>query len=183
MSSPLKKKTPDPEPRKKKSKKPPHNRQDRLRALKKLHGSKELGTVTVDMCIGGMRGITVSATEKRGKKRKLGLFSFSVSPSQTHSLDIKKMKRQQGLLWETSLLDPEEGIRFRGYSIPECQVRSFFPSFWFRPFLFSLFVPLAVVLTHSLILSLSHYQPNNRSASPRPSTEGSPSRRGSCGCC
>lgn len=28
----------------------------------------------------------------------------------------------QGLLWETSLLDPEEGIRFRGYSIPDCQV-------------------------------------------------------------
>ena len=28
----------------------------------------------------------------------------------------------QGLLWETSLLDPEEGIRFRGHSIPELQV-------------------------------------------------------------
>jgi hypothetical protein len=28
----------------------------------------------------------------------------------------------QGLLWETSLLDAEEGIRFRGYSIPELQV-------------------------------------------------------------
>lgn len=27
----------------------------------------------------------------------------------------------QGLLWETSLLDPEDGIRFRGYSIPELQ--------------------------------------------------------------
>ena len=29
----------------------------------------------------------------------------------------------QGLLWETSLLDPEEGIRFRGYSIPELQAK------------------------------------------------------------
>ena len=29
----------------------------------------------------------------------------------------------QGLLWETSLLDAEEGIRFRGYSIPELQVQ------------------------------------------------------------
>ena len=28
----------------------------------------------------------------------------------------------QGLLWETSLLDADEGIRFRGYSIPELQV-------------------------------------------------------------
>jgi hypothetical protein len=30
----------------------------------------------------------------------------------------------QGMLWETSLLDAEEGIRFRGYSIPELQVCS-----------------------------------------------------------
>ena len=33
--------------------------QERLKALKKTHGSKELGKVTVDMAIGGMRGITV----------------------------------------------------------------------------------------------------------------------------
>lgn len=26
-----------------------------------------------------------------------------------------------GLVTETSVLDPDEGIRFRGYSIPECQ--------------------------------------------------------------
>ena len=30
----------------------------------------------------------------------------------------------QGLLWETSLLDADEGIRFRGYSIPELQVHT-----------------------------------------------------------
>ena len=29
------------------------------------------------------------------------------------------------MLWETSLLDPEEGIRFRGFSIPELQVSPF----------------------------------------------------------
>lgn len=34
---------------------------------------------------------------------------------------IGGMRGIPGLLWETSLLDPEEGIRFRGYSIPECQ--------------------------------------------------------------
>jgi hypothetical protein len=28
------------------------------------------------------------------------------------------------MLWETSLLDAEEGIRFRGYNIPELQVGS-----------------------------------------------------------
>ncbi|KAI7752625.1 hypothetical protein M8C21_006402, partial [Ambrosia artemisiifolia] len=36
-----------------------------------------------------------------------------------HVLD--GMRGMTGLLWETSLLDPDEGIRFRGLSIPECQ--------------------------------------------------------------
>ncbi|XP_078437892.1 citrate synthase, mitochondrial-like [Wolffia australiana] len=58
--------------------------QDRLKKLKSEHGKVELGKISLDMVIGGMRGMT-------------------------------------GLLWETSLLDPEEGIRFRGLSIPECQ--------------------------------------------------------------
>lgn len=31
------------------------------------------------------------------------------------------MRGIKGMVWETSVLDPEEGIRFRGYSIPECQ--------------------------------------------------------------
>ncbi|KAG6795803.1 citrate synthase 2, mitochondrial [Apis mellifera caucasica] len=31
------------------------------------------------------------------------------------------MRGIKGLLWEPSVLDPEEGIRFRGKSIPECQ--------------------------------------------------------------
>lgn len=35
--------------------------QERLKALKKTHGAKSLGEVTVDMCIGGMRGIPVSS--------------------------------------------------------------------------------------------------------------------------
>eukprot|EP00891_Asterochloris_glomerata_P002887 jgi/Astpho2/2887/e_gw1.00050.260.1_t len=60
--------------------------QERVKALKKQHGSMELGKVTMDMCIGGMRGIP-------------------------------------GMLWDTSLLDPEEGIRFRGFSIPELQAK------------------------------------------------------------
>lgn len=33
--------------------------QERLKALKKTYGSKDFGKVTVDMVIGGMRGITV----------------------------------------------------------------------------------------------------------------------------
>lgn len=31
------------------------------------------------------------------------------------------MRGIKGLVCETSVLDPEEGIRFRGLSIPECQ--------------------------------------------------------------
>jgi citrate synthase len=58
--------------------------QDRLKKLKSEHGKVQLGNITVDMVLGGMRGMT-------------------------------------GMLWETSLLDPDEGIRFRGLSIPECQ--------------------------------------------------------------
>ena len=41
--------------------------QERLKALRKTHGSKELGKVTVDMTIGGMRGITVSSPSLLGE--------------------------------------------------------------------------------------------------------------------
>ncbi|KAK9701679.1 citrate (Si)-synthase [Basidiobolus ranarum] len=59
-------------------------KQEEVKRIKKEHGSKVLGDVTVDMVYGGMRGI-------------------------------------KGLIWEGSVLDPEEGIRFRGMTIPECQ--------------------------------------------------------------
>jgi citrate synthase len=59
---------------------------ERLKEIKSKYGKVSLGDTTVDMAIGGMRGI-------------------------------------KGMLWETSLLDPEEGIRFRGLSIPECQAK------------------------------------------------------------
>jgi len=58
--------------------------QKRWQAIKKTHGSKSLGEVTVDQAIGGARGVKC-------------------------------------MIWETSLLDAEEGIRFRGYTIPELQ--------------------------------------------------------------
>ncbi|XP_047336086.1 citrate synthase, mitochondrial-like [Impatiens glandulifera] len=58
--------------------------QERLKKFKSEYGKVQLGNITVDMVLGGMRGMT-------------------------------------GLLWETSLLDADEGIRFRGLSIPECQ--------------------------------------------------------------
>ncbi|XP_023738822.1 citrate synthase, mitochondrial isoform X2 [Lactuca sativa] len=58
--------------------------QERLKKIKSEYGKVQLGNITVDMVLGGMRGMI-------------------------------------GLLWEISLLDPDEGIRFRGLSIPECQ--------------------------------------------------------------
>lgn len=59
-------------------------KQKSLLALKKEHGSKVIGEVTIDQCIGGARGVKC-------------------------------------MLWETSNLDAEEGIRFRGLTIPDCQ--------------------------------------------------------------
>lgn len=65
------------------------SKQTRLATLKKEHGSKVIGKVTIDQLIGGARGVKC-------------------------------------MLWETSNLDAEEGIRFRGLTIPECQqVRNF----------------------------------------------------------
>ena len=63
-------------------------KQSSLATLKKEHGSKVIGNVTIDQLIGGARGVKC-------------------------------------MLWETSNLDPEEGIRFRGLTIPECQQVSF----------------------------------------------------------
>ena len=59
-------------------------KQTKLATLKKEHGSKVIGKVTIDQLIGGARGVKC-------------------------------------MLWETSNLDAEEGIRFRGLTIPECQ--------------------------------------------------------------
>lgn len=53
-----------------------------LQNLAKEHGSKSLGEVTVNQCLGGARGV-------------------------------------KSMVWETSLLDADEGIRFRGHTIPD----------------------------------------------------------------
>merc|ERR1711977_481518 len=57
---------------------------EQIKTLRKGHGDKVLGEVTLDQVYGGARGI-------------------------------------KSLVWEGSVLDSEEGIRFRGYTIPECQ--------------------------------------------------------------
>ncbi|KAF1810046.1 mitochondrial citrate synthase-like protein precursor [Eremomyces bilateralis CBS 781.70] len=57
---------------------------EKIKKLKKEHGSKVIGEVTLDQAYGGARGI-------------------------------------KSLVWEGSVLDSEEGIRFRGKTIPDCQ--------------------------------------------------------------
>ncbi|CAG8761324.1 36366_t:CDS:2, partial [Gigaspora margarita] len=59
-------------------------KQEEIKKIKKEHGAKSLGNVTVDMAYGGMRGI-------------------------------------KGLIWEGSVLDPDEGIEFHDYTINECR--------------------------------------------------------------
>lgn len=58
--------------------------QEKVKKLRKEHGNKVIGEVTLDQVYGGARGI-------------------------------------KSLVWEGSVLDSEEGIRFRGKTIPECQ--------------------------------------------------------------
>eukprot|EP00331_Platyophrya_macrostoma_P009902 CAMPEP_0176424572 /NCGR_PEP_ID=MMETSP0127-20121128/10906_1 /TAXON_ID=938130 /ORGANISM="Platyophrya macrostoma, Strain WH" /LENGTH=454 /DNA_ID=CAMNT_0017805633 /DNA_START=33 /DNA_END=1397 /DNA_ORIENTATION=+ len=57
-------------------------RQAELKEIKEKYGNKQIGTITVEQVIGGMRGM-------------------------------------KGLFWDLSALDANEGIRFRGHSIPE----------------------------------------------------------------
>jgi len=57
---------------------------ENVKTIRKDHGAKAFGQVTVDQVYGGMRGLPA-------------------------------------LLWDGSVLDAEEGIRFRGKTIPDCQ--------------------------------------------------------------
>lgn len=100
--------------------------QAKLKALKKAHGHKELGKVTVDMAIGGMRGIPVGASRSLICKNAIATVHEAWG-APGHDLrgcsgSPLLLLCSQGILWETSLLDAEEGIRFRGLSIPELQV-------------------------------------------------------------
>ena len=70
--------------------------QEKVKKLRSEHGNKNLGAVTIDMVYGGMRGIKGIHT-------------------------LRMILLMSGLVWEGSVLDAEEGIRFRGKTIPECQ--------------------------------------------------------------
>ena len=64
--------------------------------------------------------LSLAQANFKALKRALG---GRVLGSVTVEQAVGGMRGIPALLWETSLLDPEEGIRFRGYSIPECQTR------------------------------------------------------------
>lgn len=80
---------------------------ENVKAVRAAHGNKSFGEMTVDQAYGGMRGIKVSL------RRCLSL--LLVQLVRDHNADV------QGLIWEGSVLDADEGIRFRGKTIPECQ--------------------------------------------------------------
>lgn len=107
--------------------------QERLKALKKEYGSKVLGQCTVNQAIGGMRSIPVrpcvwSLLHAAGRGPRPGVPPLQCARLRPPSSLLTELRLAagctQGMLWETSLLDAEEGIRFRGYSIPELQVGS-----------------------------------------------------------
>ena len=93
---------------------------DQIKTLKKEHGNKVIGEVTLDQVYGGARGI-------------------------------------KSLVWEGSVLDSEEGIRFRGLTIPECQEvlpkapggNEPLPEGRFPKMNASIWLPMALVLTEA----------------------------------
>ena len=91
-------------------------------------------------------GVRAMSTDSSGLKARL----MEIMPAKQAAL--KAMKKDHGhkivdkvtidqliggarsiksMLWETSLLDPVEGIRFRGYTIPELQEK--LPSYTGKP--------------------------------------------------
>ena len=77
------------------------------------------------------------------------------------------------MLWETSLLDPEEGIRFRGFSIPELQVKLVAPC-----------MPDACLYhSQNLCLCLRYYIMFCRRSCLQPFLMVSHCQRGCYGCC
>src|SRR5215471_9291786 len=62
-----------------------------------------------------MAGAEIKDLLKEHGNKKIG----EVNLSQVY----QGMRGKTGLVSETSLLDPQEGIRFRGYSIPELQAK------------------------------------------------------------
>jgi citrate synthase len=62
----------------------------------------------------------IPAEQKRVAEFRKAHGSFKIGDV-TVDMAYGGMRGIKGLVTETSVLDPEEGIRFRGYSIPECQ--------------------------------------------------------------
>ena len=62
----------------------------------------------------------IPAQQERLKKIKVAHGDKSLGDV-TVAMAMGGMRGITGMLWETSLLDSEEGIRFRGYTIPELQ--------------------------------------------------------------
>ncbi len=102
------------------------------------HGSLVLGTCTVEQAYGGMRRSLLRNTHSPTRACVVASESMWCSPYY-NGIELGDLPQQQvlvpmcascaccvlsvkSMVYETSVLDAEEGIRFRNYTIPECQV-------------------------------------------------------------
>nr|CAD7568797.1 unnamed protein product [Timema californicum] len=86
---------------------------------------------TITLCLRGISADTstdlkaVLAKKIPAEQERVKAFRKQYGSSKVGEVTIDMMyggmRGIKGLVWETSVLDPDEGIRFRGYSIPECQ--------------------------------------------------------------
>merc|ERR1712117_1015932 len=76
----------------------------------------------------------VTTSSRHASSDLKSVFESKIAPTQEEIKAFRKahgdtkvgeitvdMRGMKGLVTETSVLDPEEGIRFRGFTIPECQ--------------------------------------------------------------
>nr|CAD7393573.1 unnamed protein product [Timema cristinae] len=86
---------------------------------------------TITLCLRGISADTstdlkaVLAKKIPAEQERVKAFRKQYGSSKVGEVTVDMMyggmRGIKGLVWETSVLDPDEGIRFRGYSIPECQ--------------------------------------------------------------
>lgn len=93
--------------------------QERLKQIKAEYGQRSLGEVTGAHSRALCRQGACSGLHPHGRT------AASAHPRPPFraavNMAVGGMRGIKGMLWETSLLDADEGIRFRGHSIPELQ--------------------------------------------------------------
>nr|CAD7439940.1 unnamed protein product [Timema bartmani] len=102
-----------------------------VHALSSWEASFQKVLPTITLCLRGISADTstdlkaVLAKKIPVEQERVKAFRKQYGSSKVGEVTVDMMyggmRGIKGLVWETSVLDPDEGIRFRGYSIPECQ--------------------------------------------------------------